>query len=193
MALDIVADQRALHNTSKTITSAIKSSSKYSASTLWQAPKYTTISPNQSPPAIPSADIFESLFQQQHNYANSDVGSIEQSIRLPKTAECAVHLEFLATLWTLRQRVLRSEELDEVFDIKPEYKYVDRKGVRTKLKDDTLWTRRQVKWEKFVSIAVVRFLAWWGKVPKIVEVRKGVPSNEITNETLPPLGEHHIY
>jgi hypothetical protein len=195
MALNIVADQRAFHNTSKTITNSIKSSSKYVASTQWQASTYAGKTQNQSAPAIPSAEMFESLFQQQQQQQQDNAnrsGSFAQRISLPTTAQCAVHLEFLATLWTLRQRVLRSEELDQVFDIKPEYKYVDRKGVQTKLKDETLWERRQVKWDKFVSIAVVRFQAWWAKLPEIAEVRDGSSSYEITNETLPPLGVYHI-
>jgi hypothetical protein len=198
MAQDIAADQRAFHSTSKTTTNAIKTSSIFGALMRWRVPRGETRRPSQgqsqsqSSPAIPSAVIFDSLFQQQRDNTD-DADSVKQSIRLPTTAQCAVHLEFIATLWVLRQRVMRSEELDEVFDIKPEHKYVDRKGVRTKLKDDTLWKRRQVKWDKFVSIAVVRFLAWWAKVPEIVGVREGVLSYEITNDTVPPLGAYYIF
>lgn len=191
MALDILADQRALHQSSKKITNAIKSSSKTGPYSLSKTAIDRKAYPNGSPPTIPSQEIFNSLYEQEDDNAD-DANSIETKIHLPSTAQCAVHLEFLTVLWTLRQRILRSEELDAVFDIKPIHKYVDRKGVQTKLKDDTLWDRRQIKWVTFVRIAVARFLAWWEKVPEIVGARKGLHSYEITKDTLPPLGEQNL-
>jgi hypothetical protein len=158
MALDIAADQRALHNASRTATSAIKVTRNNRAACLHEA----TATRNAIPP--------HNIFTADDRDGNSD---------LPSIAECAVHLEFLETLFVLRQRVLKSETLDEVFDIKPEYKFVDRKGVRTQLKDETLWERRQVKWPRFVDLAVARFTAWWANVRD-------------TDGTLPPLGERNI-
>jgi hypothetical protein len=110
-----------------------------------------------------------------------------------------VHLEFLEALFVLRQRVLRSEDLDDVFDIKPEYKYVDRGGEQKRFKDTTLWERRQVKWERFVAFAVARFMAWSEKVCGIVRVRDDGARrelSEVTDDVLPPLGEwitYHLY
>jgi hypothetical protein len=178
MALDIAADQSALHSTSKQISSHIKSGlTSYTLSSLWEAPSYSTASSKELEPVIPSPRIFEGLF---NTSGRNDC--------LPSNAECAVHLEFLAALHALRHRVLESDELDEVFDIKPVKKTVTRRGTQVELKDDTLWTRRQVKWEKYVNIAVVRFRAWWEAVPETMELRDGhiLP---LTDNTLPPLGE----
>jgi hypothetical protein len=172
MALDIIADQRALHTTSRTITAAIKDSRLDAARVLWNVPRYATATSTRPGPAIPPPSIFNSLDQ-------FTIDDYDAKSHLPSIAECAVHLEFLEALYVLRQQVLKSEALDEVFDIKPEYKFVDRKGVRTQLKDETMWERRQVKWEKFVEVAVVRFTAWWAKVRN-------------ADQPMPPLGELNI-
>jgi hypothetical protein len=188
MALDIAADKHALHSTSKAITDVIKSTSKCAADGLWEVPHYATATSKENEPIIPSPSIFKPLFD---NVDRSSVAG-ENSDPLPSAAECAVHLEFLEALFVLRQGILRSEDLDKVFDIKPEHKYVNRKGTQTKLKDDTLWTRRQVKWEKFVSFAVARFLTWWGKVRYMAEVPSdgsGRKHFEFTDDMLPPLGK----
>jgi hypothetical protein len=126
---------------------------------------------------IPSPRIFEDPF---NTSGRNDC--------LPSNVDCAVHLEFLAALHALRHRVLESDELDEVFDIKPLKKTVTRRGTRVELKDETLWTRRQVKWEKYVNIAVVRFRAWWEAVPETIELQDG-HIFPLADNTLPPLGE----
>jgi hypothetical protein len=178
MALEIAADQCALHNTSKQISSYIKNGSKsYGLNSLWEAPSYSTASSKELQPVIPSPRIFEGLLD-----------ASEQNNCLPSNAECAVHLEFLATLHALRHGVLESNELDEVFNIKPVKKIVTRRGTQVELKDDTLWTRRQVKWEKYVNIAVIRFQAWWETIPETIGLREG-HSLPFTGDVLPPLGE----
>jgi hypothetical protein len=192
MALDIAANKHALHSASKNITDAIKCTSKSGASALWEVPRYTTATSKESEPIIPSPSIFKPLLDHT-NKANNSPAAVH---RLPSTAECAVHLEFLEALFVLRQRILRSEDLDDVFDIKPEYKYVDRGGEQTRLKDTTLWERRQVKWERFVAFAVARFMMWSEKVREIVGVRDdgaGRELCEVTDDALPPLGEWITY
>jgi hypothetical protein len=59
-----------------------------------------------------------------------------------------------------------------------------------------LWERRQVKWERFVALAVARFMTWWEKVREIVGVRDdgtGRELCEVTDDVLPPLGEWITY
>ncbi|KAH0561981.1 hypothetical protein GP486_003310 [Trichoglossum hirsutum] len=157
MALETAAHQFALHHNGKAITSAIKASRRTPATALDAA---------ATRDAIPPPDIFTT--------DDDDDDDGEKGHRLPSAAQCAVHLEFLETLFVLRQRVLRSDALDGAFDIKPEYKFVDRKGVRTQLKDETLWDRRQAKWPRFVELAVARFTAWWANARD-------------TDTTMPPL------
>jgi hypothetical protein len=193
MALDIAADKHALHATSKSITDIIKCTAKSVTNGLWEFPRYATATSKESEPIIPSPSIFKPLLNQSDN-ANRNRSSVaaENVNALPSAAECAVHLEFLETLFVLRQGILRSEDLDSVFDTKPVYKYVNRRGTQTRLKDDTLWKRRQVKWEKFVAFAVARFLMWWGKVRTIVDVPgdgSGCERIEVTDDIMPPLGE----
>ena len=133
-----------------------------------------------SVPKVPDPKIF------------ADLSQLPGKTEPPSIAQCAVHLKFLECLFVLRQKVLKSEELDKVFDIEPNYKIVKRKGVDTKLKDETLWERRQVKWHKFVEFAVVRFVAWWEKLREIVEVKEGDRVVMGVNE-LPPLGKCDDY
>ncbi|KIL93013.1 hypothetical protein FAVG1_04194 [Fusarium avenaceum] len=128
-------------------------------------------------PVIPNPNIF--------NFANASNTkpprkSSSRDLALPTLAECAAHLEFLETLFILRQKVLVSKELDDVFLIQPtrETKTGFQGDTKT-LKDEKLWEKRQAKWPKFVGFAVVRFLAW----------REHFNSSmvEITRDNLPPL------
>lgn len=151
MALVSTADLHALHNTSNQISSCIKNSttlSKYGPK-LWETPRYLQASSTDLEPEIPSIQIFEGLDTQ------------ERTDHLPSIATCAVHLEFLAALHELHRRVFESEDLDKVFGIKVVKETVVRQGVTVELKDKTLSQKRQVKWETFVEMAVVRFEAWW--------------------------------
>lgn len=175
MALEIGANQQTLHSTSKQIFDAIKKGTfKY-----WDgALKYKNATSKEEEPQIPSVNIFKALM----NVA-------EEKDPLPTAAECTVHLEFLAVLHTLRQQVIDSEELDEIFDIKPEKKTVVRKGVDVELRDTTFWTRREAKWDKYIELAVVRFLAWWGQVPEIFAPQNSESFNW-ESKNLPPLGKN---
>ncbi|KAG9504918.1 hypothetical protein J7337_004899 [Fusarium musae] len=102
-------------------------------------------------------------------------------LALPTLSECAAHLEFLETLFILRQKILVSTELDEAMQIKPirETK-TGYQGDEKTLKDDKLWERRQAKWPRFVELATVRFLAWRDHFNKS-------SAREITRDNLPPL------
>lgn len=173
MAINIGTGLRALHTSSKTITDDIKGH-QTEAADWWDS--------EEAEPAIPHPSLFEHL---QQPTTSELLGSSD----LPTVTECAVHLELLEALFFLRQRVLKSEALDAVFGIRPEHQYVDRLGKQTILKDTTMWTRRQVKWEKFIELAVVRFLAWWEDIPTVI----GAPEDgnghvEIKDKELPPLG-----
>lgn len=150
MALVSAVDLRALHSTSNQISNCIKNSTRLSnyGPKLWETPRYMQASSKEFEPVIPSPQIF------------GGCDTSEKGDRLPSSASCAVHLEFLAVLHELRKRVLESEELDKLFRIEVKKKTVVRQGVTVELKDDTLAPRRQVKWEKFVEIAVMRFEIW---------------------------------
>lgn len=142
--------------------------------------KYQTAPTKAEEPLIPSPDTFSQL-------ENPTPPAPATSPVLPTAAECAVHLELLETFYVLRQRILKSETLDKLFDLKAEPREVTKKdGTKLKLKDTTLWTRRERKWHKYLELAVVRFLRWW----KIA--RRGIdttPTNTptISKERLPPL------
>jgi hypothetical protein len=158
--------ERDLHNTSKaTLARLIKRLAKK---------KYT---PTSSVPPIPAPALFDSLFAPQPPGSSTDVA-------LPSVAECAAHLEFLECLFTLRQRVLQSAVLDAVFGIQEHHRTVTRKGKTVKLKDATLWDRRQAKWKSFVEWSVARFLLWRRNV------HVWCPPGQawsFTEQTLPPL------
>lgn len=165
---------RAVHTASKRFADSIKTGSK--------SFQYATSTCKETDPVIPDENLCRVL-------SNASTISSTQEASLPSPAQCAIHLKFLECLFVLRQRVLKSEELDTLFDIKPEYRTVQRKGVNTKLKDETMWQRRQVKWDQFLDLAVVRFLVWWRKLRDIVELTEGDVKPEITADTVPPLGK----
>ncbi|KAF5021926.1 hypothetical protein F66182_6029 [Fusarium sp. NRRL 66182] len=102
-------------------------------------------------------------------------------LALPTLSECAAHLEFLETLYVLRQTILVSKDFDEAMCIKParETKTGVRGDTKT-FKDDNLWERRQQKWPKYIEFAVVRFLAWRDGLSQLNHA-------DVTNNTLPPL------
>jgi hypothetical protein len=179
MALQVAADQYALHSTSRRVSQCLKTGTQTGIRSLYSIPKYNTTSDKANEPAIPSADIFKSL-----------VDKVGESGSLPSAAECAVHLEFLAVLHELHRHVVESTTLDEVFDIKAEKKTVTRMGKEEQLKDATLLPRKQAKWDRFVELASVRFLVWWCKVPVIYTSNNGEKANvDCTEDNLPPLGE----
>ncbi|KAM0553390.1 hypothetical protein ACHAPJ_007404 [Fusarium lateritium] len=129
-------------------------------------------------PIIPNPGIFN--FENVKNIKPS-MKPKTPDLALPTVSECAAHLEFLETLYILRQKILVSKELDEVFQTQP--KREEKTGVQgdTKtLKDEDLWKRRQEKWPRFIEFAVMRFLAWREEIN-----RSNI--SEITNDNLPPL------
>ncbi|KAM0260837.1 hypothetical protein ACHAPA_010052 [Fusarium lateritium] len=129
-------------------------------------------------PVIPNLNIFN--FANVPNTKPSRKSS-PPDLALPTLAECAAHLEFLETLFVLRQKVLVSKDLDDAFFIQPDREAkTGFQGDTKTLKDDELWEKRQVKWPKFVGFAAVRFLAWRERFNKSTEV-------EITRDNLPPL------
>jgi hypothetical protein len=80
---------------------------------------------------------------------------------LPSISDCATHLELLETFFVLRQKVLRTADLDAAFGIEEKHEVkTGRRGETKKMKDATLWNRRQAKWTKFVELATIRFLVW---------------------------------
>lgn len=86
-----------------------------------------------------------SLFQIVRSTKNQNEG-----FRLPNVAECAAHLELLATLSNLKGKVLASAPINGTMgfasETRPSQAKVDE------------WQNQ--KWTKFVEFAVVRFLAW---------------------------------
>src|SRR5262245_32072776 len=136
MALSSNSSPRTLHELSQAALKSICSDrSPYPlAKTLAEEPK------------IPSPDVFRPLDSTPREDSNFWA--------LPSPAECAVHLELLETIYAVRQRILKSEVIDKTFGIEPNHKEVTRRnGEKRKLKDDTLWERRQVKWQKYVEFA----------------------------------------
>ncbi|KAF4501102.1 hypothetical protein FAGAP_2687 [Fusarium agapanthi] len=131
-------------------------------------------------PTIPDPGVFK--FPTPTNSSNAPSRKrTTPDLALPTLSECAAHLEFLETLFILRQRILVSTELDDVMQTKPvrETK-TGAQGDEKTLKDDKLWERRQAKWLRFVELATVRFLAWREHFNKSSQ-------REITRHNLPPL------
>ncbi|XEV03039.1 hypothetical protein FSHL1_008326 [Fusarium sambucinum] len=129
-------------------------------------------------PVIPNSSIF--------NFENIPNGNLATNpktpeLALPNVAECATHLEFLETLFILRQNILVSKDLDEVMQTEPRREEkTGAQGDTKTFKDENLWERRQIKWPLYVEFATIRFLAWRQEFNK---------SNitEITRHNLPPL------
>ncbi|PNY25853.1 Glycine-rich domain-containing protein 2 [Tolypocladium capitatum] len=111
---------------------------------------YRTAGTREEEPAIPSPGIFD--------FGPDACGDAR---RLPSVAACATHLQLLEVFYVLRQRILVSEDVDAAMGIAPKREVkVGHRGDTKVLKDETLWSRRQKKWTKFVEFAAVRFLAW---------------------------------
>ncbi|KAK0640824.1 hypothetical protein B0T16DRAFT_460967 [Cercophora newfieldiana] len=112
-------------------------------------------------PAIPAPEIF------QHEPPAADKDSTS---RIPTISECAIHLELLEAFFVLREKVLRSDDIDKAMGISRNRETKAGYNGDTKtLKDTTFEKRRLEKWPKFVEFAVVRFLgwhAWLAKIPR---------------------------
>lgn len=147
-------------------------------------------------PPIPDTELFRTL-------------TLENANSLPTVAECAVHLELLEAFYTMRIQVMQSTELDEFFDIEsPEKRTVYRRKyllqkhryerVPVQLRDDEFATRREKKWDCFLTIAVTRFIHWAREANKTLvagqsspnsnEERSGNVADSLDFPFLPPLG-----
>jgi hypothetical protein len=114
-------------------------------------PPYKPAETPEEEPIIPASEIFQEK-------SDSSSGS---ETRLPSISECAIHLELLETFLVLRERIIRSTDIDMSMEIAP--KRETKTGVKSDtltLKDSTLGSRRREKWPKFVEFAVARFLEW---------------------------------
>lgn len=103
-------------------------------------------------PLIPTPEIF----------VDQDRGvEVGLDPRVPTISQCATHLELLETFFILKEKLIRSEAMDEAMDTQPvrEIKTGYYNDTKT-LKDETLEERRKSKWPKFVEFAVLRFFAW---------------------------------
>ncbi|KAF4440621.1 hypothetical protein F53441_12242 [Fusarium austroafricanum] len=127
-------------------------------------------------PIIPSPNIFNFPTTSNTKSQRKNI----PDLALPIQAECAAHLEFLETLYVLRQKILVSTDLDEVMNTGPKREEkTGAKGDTKVFKDEGLWERRQKKWPKFVEFATVRFLKW--------REQFNLTQTEITEDNLPPL------
>lgn len=144
-------------------------------------------------PEIPSPAIFDILD------GNVKRGTADGSI--PSVAQCAVHLELLEAFKVLRETVLKSNQLDVLFDTLPiktyttQYtyrrrRYVPRKRLRKPLKesDTTYFERRHAKWTAFANYAFQRFSIWAGCIERTAgaTARK---RRHLIPSLVPPLGE----
>ena len=116
---------------------------------------------------------------------------------VPSLARCAVHLELLEAFKLLRETVIKSNQLDVLFDTLPEKHYITvsryRRGryvrQRTFLKklDSSYQERRKAKWLKFVDYAFNRFSKWAAGIDKSpAAIAKG--GRRLAAEFIPPLG-----
>ncbi|KAL4724483.1 hypothetical protein ACLX1H_009099 [Fusarium chlamydosporum] len=125
-------------------------------------------------PTIPVDSIFDFSDEIRRELSDPDFA-------LPTLAECATHLEFLETIFVLRQNILVSQDLDDVMQTQPDRE--EKTGVNGDIKtfkDEKLWERRQAKWPLFVEFATIRFLAWREEFNKST-------NTEIIQDILPPL------
>ena len=115
--------------------------------------------------SIPAPQIFQSLLEPSTGKSNGDADTVSTIV------ECAAHLELLEAFYTLKAKVLGSQELDSILGIVPRPKtfyrttyrgnYRSKREVKAvKIKDTTFSARRAEKWPFFLQLAVVRFRIW---------------------------------
>ena len=177
MSLEIIYNQKTLHDSTRASTKS------YSHAVHLNS--FRTSAVKAEHPVIPSRNIFEQIAKPV-SQTNALLAS------LPNVAECAVHLELLQALYALRQNVLRSQALDNAFDIKPNTRTVWRgyrpRRYQVKIKDTTFASRRLEKWPIFVNFAVLRFMHWAKSADAALY---GVPSDSRADKIeVPPLGEY---
>jgi len=117
-------------------------------------------------PQIPAESIFSSLRTNPFPLQNNDDG-------MPSVAHVAAHLELLEAFLVLRKKVLGSAALDLAFGTGT-MNWSALSGSVTQLQP------RELKWKRFVDLAVVRFKIW-------CLVEKTSTGSGVT-KALPPLG-----
>ena len=154
---------------------------------------YRYLPRNEVAKQIPLPTIFDGLEFERMNKDEAD-------IVVPSLAICAVHLELLEAFKLLRETVIKSNQLDVLFDTLPVKHYTTvsryRGGryvrQRTLLKpiknyDRSYQERRNAKWVKAVDHASNRFSIWAARIDKspaaIAEGGSGLAA-----EFIPPLG-----
>ena len=147
---------------------------------------------------IPLPAIFESS-------DGSHADSNEHGITLPSIAECAVHLELLECFKLLREAVVKSNQLDVLFDTLPLKSYTTsyghnirgRRVLQRKLcrpikeHDSTFQERRKVKWTIFVNYAYHRFSLWVASINGDDECWND--KAELVPKLVPPIGIKLLY
>ena len=145
-------------------------------------------------PEIPSPTIFKYLEQTDQNN-----GGLND--RIPPIAECAIHLELLEVFKILQETVIKSNQLDILFDILPQKRYTNirrydytnrryhnKRKLLTPVKDHdtTFQQRRKAKWDGFVKLAFLRFSFW---ADRIEEHRWDVfnTGDQLPADLFPPL------
>ena len=147
MSFLIDSSRRILHSKSRAALASITSTSS----------TYRKAETPEEEPQIPHSHLFESL--------GSDFKKSPHDLEIPTPAECATHLELLEVFYVLRQRIIKSESLDKVFDTEAQHQEVTlRDGTTKKLRDKDFWERREVKWAKYLQHATARFIVWRRKV-----------------------------
>ena len=141
---------------------------------------------------IPVPTIFDNLKLEHTN--DNEVDTV-----IPSLARCAVHLELLEAFKLLQETVIKSNQLDVLFDTLPEkhyttgsrYEYRGGRYVRQRRllkpikKHDRNYQER--KWVKFVGYAYSRFSIWAAGIDKDpAAIAKG--GRRLSASFIPPLG-----
>ncbi|KAI4261390.1 MAG: hypothetical protein L6R42_003413 [Xanthoria sp. 1 TBL-2021] len=142
---------------------------------------------------VPSPAIFETP---ESAHTDED----KRSNMLPSIAQCAIHLELLECFKLLQKTVIKSNQLDVLFDTLPRKKFTTsyiynsrgrgvpgRRLLRPiKAHDSTFQERRKEKWTRFIHKAYCRFSTW---VVSINNNRKisGKVGHELDLKLVPPI------
>ena len=189
--------QNELHDARKDAISAAQHPSWRSNALRYGGPPRTfrEAKTKEEEPVIPAPHIFQSLLKPSDSKGDADT--------VPTVGECAAHLGLLEAFYTLKAKVLGSEELDSILGIIPRPKtvyrttygtyYRSRREVKAvKIKDTTFAARRKEKWPFFVQLAVVRFRTWLEKAD--LALKEPSPecsldaATRVLSSVLPPLG-----
>lgn len=158
------------------------------------ARNYTAPNEYQLQPHVPSPAIFETP-------ETAQTDKDEHSNMLPSIAQCAIHLELLERFKLLQETVIKSNQLDVLFDTLPRKKYtisyiynsrgrkvLGRKILRPiKAHDSTFQERRKEKWTRFVDEAYSRFSTWVVSINDNLKI-SGKDGDELDPKLVPPIG-----